>query len=131
MENKNDANVRKYHVLSSVYDWFARIPLLERPRKRQFELADIQPGDRVLIVGVGTGLDLLHTPVEATVTGIDLSTDMLRRAKLKAADQDCLLRPMNAECASPVHGGHLGSGCWVTVSGRGSGRCATGVPVGV
>jgi hypothetical protein len=56
--NKNEANVRKYRVLSSIYDWFAGNPLLERPRKRQFDLADIQPGDRVLIVGVGTGPDL-------------------------------------------------------------------------
>ena len=97
VENKNEANVRKYRVLSSVYDWFARNPLLERPRKRQFELADIQPGDRVLIVGVGTGLDLVHTPAAAKVTGIDLSADMLRRAQLKAAHRDCSLRQMNAE----------------------------------
>ena len=54
MEGKNEANVRKYRVLSSIYDWSARNPLLERPRRRQFELAHIQPGDRVLIVGVGT-----------------------------------------------------------------------------
>jgi phosphatidylethanolamine/phosphatidyl-N-methylethanolamine N-methyltransferase len=84
-------------VLASVYDWFARNPLLERPRKRQFELAGIQPGDRVLIVGVGTGLDLEHVPTGAKVTGIDLSADMLRRAELKAARQDCTLRQMNAE----------------------------------
>ena len=27
MESKNEANVRKYRVLSSIYDWFARNPL--------------------------------------------------------------------------------------------------------
>jgi phosphatidylethanolamine/phosphatidyl-N-methylethanolamine N-methyltransferase len=97
VRSKNEANVRKYRVLSSIYDWFARNPLLERPRKRQFELADIQPGHRVLIVGVGTGLDLEHTPAGAEVTGIDLSVDMLRRAELKAGDRNCSLRQMNAE----------------------------------
>jgi ubiquinone/menaquinone biosynthesis C-methylase UbiE len=97
VENKNEANVRKYRVLSMIYDWFARNPLLEAPRKREFTLADIQPGDRVLIVGVGTGLDLVHTPVAAKVTGIDLSADMLRRARLRAAQRNCSLRQMNAE----------------------------------
>jgi phosphatidylethanolamine/phosphatidyl-N-methylethanolamine N-methyltransferase len=94
---KNEANVRKYRMLSSIYDWCARNPLLDRPRMRQFELADIQPGDRVLIVGVGTGLDLEHTPAEAEVTGIDLSADMLRRAELKARHRNCSLTQMNAE----------------------------------
>lgn len=97
MESKNEANVRKYRVLSSIYDWFARNPLLDRPRKRQFELASIRPGDRVLIVGVGTGLDLEHVPAAAKVTGVDLSADMLRRAELKAVHRDCLLLQMNAE----------------------------------
>jgi phosphatidylethanolamine/phosphatidyl-N-methylethanolamine N-methyltransferase len=97
VDGKNEANVRKYRMLSSIYDWFARNPFLERPRRRQFELADIQPGNRVLIVGVGTGLDLAHTSAEAKVTGIDLSADMLRRAKLKAGHRDCSLRQMNAE----------------------------------
>jgi phosphatidylethanolamine/phosphatidyl-N-methylethanolamine N-methyltransferase len=97
VDGKNEANVRKYRALSSIYDWFARNPLLERPRKRQFELADIQPGDRVLIVGVGTGLDLEQVPAEAEVTGIDLSADMLRRAQAKAGHRNCSLRQMNAE----------------------------------
>jgi phosphatidylethanolamine/phosphatidyl-N-methylethanolamine N-methyltransferase len=97
VESKNEANVRKYRVLSSIYDWFARNPLLERPRQRQFDLAGIQPGDRVLIVGVGTGLDVAHTPAEAKVTGIDLSAEMLGRAEIKAAHRDCVLRQMNAE----------------------------------
>jgi phosphatidylethanolamine/phosphatidyl-N-methylethanolamine N-methyltransferase len=97
VDGKNEANVRKYRVLSSIYDWCARNPLIARPRKRQFELADIQPGDRVLIVGIGTGLDLVHTPVEAKVTGIDLSADMLRRARTRAAHRDCSLGQMNAE----------------------------------
>ena len=51
----------------------------------------------MLIVGIGTGLDLVHIPAEAKVTGIDLSADMLRRAGLKAAHRDCVLRQMNAE----------------------------------
>ena len=36
---KNEANVRKYRTLSPIYDFFARNPLIEKPRQRQFELA--------------------------------------------------------------------------------------------
>jgi len=97
MHDRNAANVRRYRVLATVYDRCARNPLLERPRTRQFELADIRPGDRVLIVGIGTGLDLVHVPAGAAVTGIDLSTEMLRRARQKAARRDCSLLRMNAE----------------------------------
>jgi hypothetical protein len=51
---KNEKNAAKYRRLSPVYDWAARNPLFERPRARLFELAAIQPTDRVLVVGVGT-----------------------------------------------------------------------------
>lgn len=34
-----------------------------------------------------------------------------------------------AVCAVPVHGGHRGSGSWVTLLGRGSGTWATVAPV--
>ncbi|MBM7791146.1 class I SAM-dependent methyltransferase [Tenggerimyces flavus] len=94
---KNEENVRKYRVLSPIYDLFARNPLIEKPRQRQFELAAIRPGDRVLVVGVGTGLDLELVPADARVTGIDLSADMLRQAELKVRRDDWTLLRMNAE----------------------------------
>lgn len=94
---KNEANVRKYRALSPIYDFFARNPLIEKPRRRQFELAGIRPGDRVLVVGVGTGLDLELVPADARVIGVDLSADMLRQAELKARRDDWTLLRMNAE----------------------------------
>lgn len=91
-------NVAKYRRLSTTYDWaMEHNPLTERPRKRLFERARAQSGDRILLVGIGTGLDLRYLPREATVTGIDLSSHMLRRAADRAQHHSCALHQMNAE----------------------------------
>jgi ubiquinone/menaquinone biosynthesis C-methylase UbiE len=54
---------------------------------------------RVLEVGVGTGLNLLHYPPGTDVTGIDLSPKMLDIARQRAAGLDLRvdLREMDAE----------------------------------
>ena len=58
-----------------------------------------QPGDRILEVGVGTGLSLPLYPRECEVTGIDISEPMLEgaRARLDALGRDgVVLRRMDA-----------------------------------
>ena len=52
-------------------------------RKRALDLLNLQPGERVLLVGVGTGADLPLLPAGVDATGIDLSPDMLAKARLK------------------------------------------------
>ena len=52
-------------------------------RKRALELLDLQSGEKVLLVGVGTGADLPYLPVGVDATGIDISTEMLTKASLK------------------------------------------------
>jgi ubiquinone/menaquinone biosynthesis C-methylase UbiE len=52
-------------------------------RKTAITAADLHPGDRVLFVGVGTGSDLPLLPQEISVTGIDLSGEMLAKANQK------------------------------------------------
>jgi ubiquinone/menaquinone biosynthesis C-methylase UbiE len=47
------------------------------------ELLDLKPGERVLISGVGTGADLPLLPAGVDATGIDLSPEMLAKARLK------------------------------------------------
>lgn len=60
------------------------------------------PGQRVLEVGVGTGLALPHYAADKRVTGIDLSADMLVRARVRAAGLRTVegLHEMDAEATS-------------------------------
>lgn len=51
--------------------------------KHAIETMHIRPGDRILDVGVGTGLSLPLYPSNCSVTGIDLSTAMLKEAQKK------------------------------------------------
>ena len=61
---------------------------------------DIQAGDRVLEVGVGTGISLRHYPTDCRFTGIDLSDSMLAEAADRVRDRQWThvsLMQMNAE----------------------------------
>lgn len=71
-----------YAAYSNVYD--ALFKRFFYPRiKRAISDMDIKPGERVLDVGVGTGLSLSVFPKHCRVVGIDLSTEMLKKAKKK------------------------------------------------
>jgi ubiquinone/menaquinone biosynthesis C-methylase UbiE len=52
-------------------------------RRRALELLNLQPGERVLIVGIGTGADLPLLPAGVEAAGIDLSPEVLVKARLK------------------------------------------------
>lgn len=54
-------------------------------RRRSFELLDLHPGERLLIVGCGTGLDFEFVPPTVAVDAVDLSPAMARRAGRRAA----------------------------------------------
>ena len=48
-------------------------------------IANDRPGQRILEVGVGTGLSLPHFRRDSRVTGIDVSAEMLAKARQRAA----------------------------------------------
>ena len=56
-------------------------------RRRAVAAVNALPGQHVLEVGVGTGLALPHYHIDKRVTGIDLSDDMLARARHRVAAQ--------------------------------------------
>jgi len=60
-------------------------PVLHAGRKTVVETLACKPGERVLEVGVGTGLSLPLYPASVKVTGIDLSREMLDKARARVA----------------------------------------------
>lgn len=98
--------MRDPHFLSA-YQKYARFynfyfgKLMNPGRMKAIELADLKPGETVLEVGVGTGLSLPFYPETVDVTGIDLSSKMLERAKKLVESEDLTyvkdLEIMNAE----------------------------------
>jgi ubiquinone/menaquinone biosynthesis C-methylase UbiE len=78
-------NRARYSAYAPVYDWFLRrAGFIERGRRRALELAAVRPGERVLIVAAGTGLDLPLLPAEARLAAIDLTPAMLARCEARA-----------------------------------------------
>ena len=72
-----------YKFWSPVYDLLFDRLLFATGRKRTFELLQLQKEERVLLVGVGTGADLPYLPVRSKAFGVDLSPEMLLRAREK------------------------------------------------
>jgi phosphatidylethanolamine/phosphatidyl-N-methylethanolamine N-methyltransferase len=71
---------RVYEKLANVYDVVFG-PTLHPGRLVAMERMGIRPGDRVLEVGVGTGINTSLYPTTCHVTGIDLSPSMLEKAR--------------------------------------------------
>ena len=71
-----------YRLWAPIYD--STVNRIFMPgRERAMDLLNLQAGERVLIVGVGTGADLPLLPAGVDATGIDLSPEMLAKARLK------------------------------------------------
>jgi phosphatidylethanolamine/phosphatidyl-N-methylethanolamine N-methyltransferase len=70
-------------------------------RRRAVDTVNRLPGRRVLEAGVGTGLALPRYAPDKRVTGIDLSAEMLEKARARVAEQRLAnveaLREMDAE----------------------------------
>ena len=84
---ENDFVARVYEKLASVYD-FTFGPTLHPGRVDAIRRMGIKPGDRVLEVGVGPGINADLYPRDCSVTGIDLSSSMLEKARDRVARKD-------------------------------------------
>lgn len=81
--NTNRWNRLRYTAYAPFYDVFVR--RLNRGRRRAIELLNVQEGERVLIAGCGTGLDLELLPRNARITAIDLTPAMVEKTRARAA----------------------------------------------
>jgi phosphatidylethanolamine/phosphatidyl-N-methylethanolamine N-methyltransferase len=78
-----------YRRQAATYDWvFGRVS--RQARLHAVAAVNALPGTDVLEVGVGTGLALPHYSRDKRVTGIDLSADMLSRARARVATEGLL-----------------------------------------
>src|SRR5437762_1702874 len=81
---ENDFVARVYENIAWGYDLVFG-PILHLGRLDAIRQMGIKPGDRVLEVGVGTGLNADLYPSYCAVTGIDLSSSMLEKARERVA----------------------------------------------
>jgi phosphatidylethanolamine/phosphatidyl-N-methylethanolamine N-methyltransferase len=77
---ENDFVEGVYDKIAGFYDVFFG-PILHPGRVLAVERMDVGPGDRVLEVGVGTGINSPLYPHTCHVTGIDFSALMLEKAR--------------------------------------------------
>lgn len=97
---QTDAVKAAYRRYASVYDALFG-PVLQPGRKAVIEALGCRPGEHVLEVGVGTGLSLPMYPPNVRLTGIDLSREMLEKARMRVRRRQLAnveaLREMDAE----------------------------------
>jgi phosphatidylethanolamine/phosphatidyl-N-methylethanolamine N-methyltransferase len=78
--------IRTYRLFSGSYD-IVFGPVFHPGRKEAVRVANDRPGQRILEVGVGTGLSLPYFRKDSRVTGIDVSAEMLEKAKRRVEKQ--------------------------------------------
>src|SRR5213593_4105200 len=84
---ENDFVARVYENIAFAYDWTFG-PTLHPGRINALRRMGIKPGDRVLEVGIGTGINAALYPRECSVTGIDFSSSMLEKARDRVARKE-------------------------------------------
>lgn len=78
-------NRLRYTAWAPAYDAIARAAGFDAARRLSIGRLRLASGDRVLIVGAGTGLDLDFLPSNVHVTAIDVTPAMLKRLERRAA----------------------------------------------
>lgn len=90
-------NRTRYSAYAPFYDRI--VAPFEAGRRRSIELLALQPSERVLIIGCGTGLDLPLLPPDVQVTAFDLTPAMVQRTAARAVqlNQDVGVAVMNGQ----------------------------------
>lgn len=74
----------RYTFWAPFYDAIAGAAHFEGARRTSIARLGLRRGNRVLIAGAGTGLDLEHLPVDVEIAAIDVTPAMLDRLKQRA-----------------------------------------------
>ena len=76
-----------YNKIAAVDDWLFGVTL-HAGRLQAIRKLDLQPGDEILEVGVGTGINAMLYPRSVSVTGIDIAQKMLEKAERRLARRE-------------------------------------------
>jgi phosphatidylethanolamine/phosphatidyl-N-methylethanolamine N-methyltransferase len=87
-------NRLRYTVWAPAYDAIARAAGFDAARRLSIDRLLLSPGERVLMVGAGTGLDLDFLPANVHVTAVDVTPAMLKQLEHRAAGAG---RPVTAQ----------------------------------
>jgi ubiquinone/menaquinone biosynthesis C-methylase UbiE len=71
----------RYSFWAPHYDRVTKFP---EERRRSIELLDLRPGERLVVIGCGTGADLPFIPLGIEVLAVDLTPAMIRQAMAHA-----------------------------------------------
>jgi ubiquinone/menaquinone biosynthesis C-methylase UbiE len=77
--NTNTWNRARYTLWAPLYDIVGK--RFDGRRRASLKLLDLKAGERLLIVGAGTGGDLPFVPPDVSILATDLTPAMLRRAR--------------------------------------------------
>jgi phosphatidylethanolamine/phosphatidyl-N-methylethanolamine N-methyltransferase len=94
MKNSSAHKVTEFSTFHKVYERMAQVydiaigPLLKHGQKLALRALDLQPGQKILEVGIGTGLTLPLYRKDVHVIGVDLSESMLAKAQQRIEELD-------------------------------------------
>jgi ubiquinone/menaquinone biosynthesis C-methylase UbiE len=77
--NTNRWNRIRYTLYTPVYDSIAR--LFSISRRKSIESLQVKSGEKILIIGAGTGLDLEFLPGDCEITATDITPAMVERIR--------------------------------------------------
>jgi ubiquinone/menaquinone biosynthesis C-methylase UbiE len=81
-------NRLRYTLWAPAYDAIARAAGFDNARRQSIDRLRLAAGDRILIVGAGTGLDLDFLSPDVHVTAIDVTPAMLKQLERRAAEMN-------------------------------------------
>jgi ubiquinone/menaquinone biosynthesis C-methylase UbiE len=77
--NTNTWNKIRYTIYTPGYDLIAGF--FKDSRKKSIDSLDIKKGDKVLLIGVGTGLDIEFLPNDCEIIATDITPSMIEQIK--------------------------------------------------
>jgi ubiquinone/menaquinone biosynthesis C-methylase UbiE len=89
--NTNGWNRIRYTLYAPIYDRIVRS--FNTSRKRSIQLLELKAGERVLLVGAGTGEDIQYIPEGVEIAAVDITPAMVEHIRRKAVT---LKRPVQA-----------------------------------